>query len=165
MPTNSASEAAIRNDDMPTFTRLLASPSSPPPLDLLILAAKFSRPIPFSHLLTTYPALNSSLNSDPLLLAALTGGSIPIWRLILEHEPSAKDHRFGHFGIVVDRCVFNGDKDLLEFLLAEGARVEETGRRILVRAEVCGASQEIKDLLLRYGARKDFNEDGEVEAE
>ena len=57
----------------------------------------------------------------------------------------------------------DGNKDLMEFLFAEGARVEETGKRILLRAEVCGASEEIKELLIRYGARRDWNEDGDWE--
>ena len=63
--------------------------------------------------------------------------------------------RFGHYGTVVERCVQGHKKELLEYLLAEGARVEQTGRPILLRAKVCGASEEIKELLIRYGATTD----------
>ena len=49
-----------------------------------------------------------------------------------------------------------GKKELLEYLLGEGARVEGTGRPILLRAEVCRADEGIKEVLIRYGARKDF---------
>ena len=54
-----------------------------------------------------------------------------------------------------------GEKELLEYLLSQGARVELTGRRILSRAEVCGADEEIKEILVRYGARQDFSDEEE----
>ena len=73
--------------------------------------------------------------------------------------------RFGHYGTVVERCVQGHKKELLEYLLAEGARVEQTGRPILVRAKVCGASEEIKELLIRYGATTDLPDEEEAELE
>ena len=68
--------------------------------------------------------------------------------MILEHEPTAKNKRFGHYGTVIERCVMGDKKELLEFLLGEGAGVEITGRPILLRAQVCGASEDIKELLI-----------------
>ncbi len=53
----------------------------------------------------------------------------------------------------------------MEYLLAEGARVEQTGRPILPRAKVCGASEEIKELLIRYGATTDLPDKEEAELE
>lgn len=50
-------------------------------------------------------------------------------------------------------------KELLEYLLGEGARVEQTGRPILLRATACGASEEIRELLVRYGATTDLPDD------
>lgn len=51
-----------------------------------------------------------------------------------------------------------GDKkELLEYLLGEGARVEMTGGPILLRAKMCGASEEIRELLVRYGPTTDLD--------
>ncbi len=59
--------------------------------------------------------------------------------------------------------MIGGERVLLEYLLAEGARVEATGRPILLRARLCGASEEIKELLVRYGARPVSKEEEEEE--
>lgn len=40
-----------------------------------------------------------------------------------------------------------GKKELLVYLLGEGARVEGTGRPILLRAELCGADDESEKIL------------------
>ena len=53
--------------------------------------------------------------------------------------------------------------ELLEYLLAEGARVEMSGRPILLRARLCGVSEEMKELLVRYGATTNFQEEEEEE--
>ena len=53
--------------------------------------------------------------------------------------------------------------ELLEYLLAQGARVETPGRPILLRARLYGASEEMKELLVRYGATTDFDEEEEEE--
>lgn len=58
-----------------------------------------------------------------------------------------------------------GKTELLAFLLQEGARMEMTGRPILLRAGVCGASEEIRELLVRYGATTDFEDEEGVEGE
>ena len=167
MPANATLESAIIANDLPTLS-LLTSPSLSPtgPLQALTLSARLSRPLAFSHILTQHPNLTDSLRTEPLLLSALTGASVPIWRIILEHEPMAKNMRFGHHGTVVERCVQGHKKELLEYLLTEGARVEQTGRPILLRAKVCGASEEIKELLIRYGATTDLpdKEMAELEA-
>ncbi|MCJ1348807.1 hypothetical protein MMC31_007040, partial [Peltigera leucophlebia] len=157
MPANPTLESAILANDLPACS-LLTSPttSTTDPLHALSLSARLSRPLAFAHLLTLHPSLTDSLNTEPFLLAALTGGSVPIWRIILAHEPTAKDRRFGHYGTVVERCVMGKKKELLEYLLGEGARVE---RPILLRAKACGASEEIRELLVRYGATTDLPDD------
>lgn len=43
--------------------------------------------------------------------------------------------------------------------------MEQTGRPILLRAKVCGASEEIKELLIRYGATTDLSDEEEAELE
>ncbi|MCJ1267961.1 hypothetical protein MMC22_007847 [Lobaria immixta] len=129
MPANSNLESAILANDLPACSLLTSSTTSTTdPLHALSLSARLSRPLAFAHLLTLHPSLTDSLNTEPLLLAALTGGSVPIWRIILAHEPTAKNRRFGHYGTVVERCVMGEKKELLEYLLGEGARVEMTGR-------------------------------------
>lgn len=52
-----------------------------------------------------------------------------------------------------------GKAELLDFLLGEGAMVESGGGSILLRARVCGAGEEMEGLLVRYGARTEFEED------
>ena len=54
-------------------------------------------------------------------------------------------------------------KERWEYLLGEGAREELTGKPILLRAKVCGASDEIRELLVRYGAMTDLVDDKVVE--
>lgn len=160
-----ALETAILTDNLHALSEILtsSSPPAPSPLHALSLSARLSRPVAFSYLLTEYPELTSSLNTQSFLLEALTGASVPIWRIILAHKPTAKNRRFGHFGTVVERCVMDGEKELLEYLLGEGARVELMGGRVLLRAEVCGADEEIKELLVRYGARQDFSDEEEAQ--
>ncbi|KAK3177882.1 hypothetical protein OEA41_000014 [Lepraria neglecta] len=165
MPGNNPTlETAILTDNLPALSHLLTflSPPAPSPVHALTLSARLSRPVAFSHLLTHNPDLILSLNTESFLLSALTGGSVPIWRIILAHEPTAKNRRFSHYGTVVERCVVEGKKELLEYLLGEGARVEGTGRPILLRPEVCGADEEIKEVLVRYWARKDFANEEEA---
>ena len=84
---------------------------------------------------------------------------------MLQHEPTTKDRRFGHFGTVVEQCVQAHKQELLEFLLSEGARVEQVGRLIIVRAVVCGVTEDSKQLLVRYGATTDFHDEEKVETE
>ena len=43
--------------------------------------------------------------------------------------------------------------------------MEQTGRPILLRAMVCGASEEIKELLIRYGATTDVPDEEMAELE
>lgn len=164
-PANRTLESAILANDLSSLTHLTSPITTPPTtaLDALSLTARLSRPVAFLHLLNQHPSLTSSLATEPLLLAALTGGSVPIWRIILSHEPMAKNRRFGHYGTVVERCVTGAKTELLAFLLQEGARVEMTGRPILLRAKVCGASEEIRELLVRYGATTDFEDEEGVE--
>ena len=166
MPANTTLKDAILANDLPTISLLTCtSISSIDPLHALTVSASLSRPLAFSHILRQHSSLTKYLNTEPLLLSALTGASVPIWRIILTHEPTAKNRRFGHFGTVVEQCVQGHKKELLEYLLAEGARVEQTGMPILVMAMVCGASEEIRDLLIRYGAMTDFPDEGKVEME
>lgn len=163
MHANHTLETAILTDDLSTLSDLLASPpyTSGTPLQALSLSARLSRSVAFSHLLSRHPTLTDSFKTQALLLNALDGGSVLIWRIILAHRPEAKNQRFGHFGTVIERCVIEGKMELLEYLLAEGATVEMPGRPILLRARLCGASEEMKELLVRYGATTDFEEEEE----
>lgn len=54
-------------------------------------------------------------------------------------------------------------KELLEYLLGEVARVELTGKPVLLRAKVFGASEEIRELLVRYGATTGLADDEAAE--
>ena len=47
----------------------------------------------------------------------------------------------------------DGKKELLELLLADEARMEMTGGPVLLRARMCGESDEIREVLVEYGAR------------
>lgn len=166
IPDDVLLKTAILTDDLPALSHLLTPPSPPTltPLHAFTLSAKLSRPVSFDYLLAHHPDLASSLRTDSLLLNALTGDCVPVWRIILAHEPGAKDHRFGHFGTVVERCVSWNMKELLRYLLGEGAKVEQwRGKPILLRAEIFEADEEIKEMLVRYGARTDFAD--EVESE
>ena len=155
---------AILSDDLPTLFHLLENPSASTitPVYALVVSTRLSRPVSFDYLLAQHPDLASSLGTESLLLAALTGDCVPIWRTILTYEPGAKNHRFGHHGTVIDMCVSSNKKELLQYLLGEGARVE-LGKSVLLRAEFFEADEEIKDMLVRYGARTDFAEEREPE--
>jgi len=166
----SAIETAVLADDLTTLDKLLATPADarpavPLPLPALMFSALKSRPLSFQHILQTHPNLQAELNNRSLLLKAIDGG-VPIWNVILEHRPEAKNQRFGHYGTVVERCVMDGEEELLTFLLEKGARVErEGGIPVLRRAELCGASENIKAVLRKHGARTEWrdseDEDGE----
>ena len=157
-------ETAILSDDLPTLSHLpeTTSPTTLTPIDALLLSAKLSRPTSFDYLLTHHPDLASSLRTESLLYAALDGDCIPVWRAILAHDPEAKNHRFGHHGTVIEMCMSSKQKELLRYLLGEGARVE-LGKSVLLRAEFFEADEEIKDMLVQYGARTDFAEEREPE--
>lgn len=166
MPVYTTLKEAILANDLPTLSLLTCTTiSAIGPFNALTMSACLSRPLAFSHILGQHSSLTKSLNTDPLLLSALTGASVPIWRIILKHEPTAKNRRFCHYGTVVEQCVQGHKKELLEYLLGEGARVEQTGRPILLRAKVCGASEEIKELLIKYGATTDLPDEEMAELE
>ena len=160
MPANPTLESTILANDLPTMSLLTSPPtSSTDLLHALTLSASLSRPLAFSHLLTQHPSLTDSLYDRSLLLLALGDANVPIWRIILAHKPGAKDRHFGHHGTVVERCVQSGYIELLKYLLGEGARVERTDKPIMLRAMVCEASEEMKELLIRYGATTNFSEE------
>lgn len=160
LPThaNNTLETAILADDLSALSDLCAYPPYTP-LHALIRFACLSRSVAFSHLLSCHPSLTDSFKTDDLLFAALGGGSVSIWRIILAHRPEAKNQRFGHYGTVLEQCVMMKNMELLKYLLAEGARVEMPGRPILLRARLCGASEEMNELLLSYGATTEFDEE------
>jgi hypothetical protein len=167
-------EAAILVDDLGTLDELLATPTEITPAQAVpdedsdsapVKALKFSalktRPLSFQHILETY-GLRSELSDRSVLLNAIDGG-VPIWKIILEHAPSAKNYRFGHYGSVVERCIMWGEEELLTFLLENGAQVErEGGIPALKRAELCDASEGIKAVLRKHGARTEWT-DSEAE--
>ena len=157
-------KTAVLSDDLPTLSHLLEkpSPSNFKPIDALLLSARLSWPISFDYLLAHHRDLISSLKTESLLLAALTGDCVPVWRTILAHEPRAKNHRFGHHGTGIEMCVSSRQKELLRYLLGEGARVE-LGKSVLLRAEFFEADEETKDMLVQYGARTNFAEEREPE--
>lgn len=81
-------------------------------------------------------------------------------RLHLAHHPrpSARGQCFARFGTVIEGCVVREKMELLEYSLAQRADVEMLGMPILLRARLYGASEEVKELLVRYGATANFDE-------
>ena len=78
-------------------------------------------------------------------------GSIEIWRIILEHDPGWKDHEFsGHRGCVLEIVVEFGKKELLEFLLKEGADTDRAGDPVLELARARRAGPEMMELIRKY---------------
>ncbi|MCJ1467383.1 hypothetical protein MMC07_006007 [Pseudocyphellaria aurata] len=152
-------ERAVLANDRFSLDHLISSDKTPPTaaLDALHLSAQLSRPDVFSYLLHQHPRLTSSLASDEFLYAAVEGSSIPIWRIILSHKPSAKSHQFGHRGTLLEICVSGQKIELLSFLLQEGAK---PGTRILIRAKLFGASGETEELLRSYGATIEPEDEG-----
>ena len=51
-------------------------------------------------------------------------------RLPLAHQPGAKDCRFVHHGTVVELCVSSNKKELLRYLLGEGAKLDHWGGEV-----------------------------------
>ena len=90
-------------------------------------SAKYSNAALFRALLDRYPVLLSpeNRNLEHILRTAVTGGGVPIWKVLLEHNAGWKDHEFaGHRGVVLKIAAQYGSKDLLEFLLKEGADLD-----------------------------------------
>ena len=74
-----------------------------------------------------------------------------IWEIILEHDPRWKDHDFsGHKGCVLEFAVEFGKKEILEFLLREGADTDRAGDPVLELARMRGAGSEILELIKKY---------------
>ena len=74
-----------------------------------------------------------------------------IWEIILEHDPRWKDHEFsGHKGYVLEFAVKFGKKEVLEFLLREGADTDRAGDPVLELARMRGAGSEILELIKKY---------------
>ena len=95
------------------------------------------------------------LQSHTLGCHAMEGG-VEIWQVLLRHQPGLKNQHYGHAGSVVEHCVKHDHIDLLRYLLEQGAAVEDEDRPILQMAEVMDASDEIKGLLVKYGANVDW---------
>lgn len=86
-----------------------------------------------------------------------TNGGVEAWKVLLSHDSGLKNIRHGHVGTVVEHCVKHGLVDVLRYLLQQGALIEEEDRPVLQVAEVVGASKEIQDLLISYGADVDWD--------
>ncbi|KAL8646292.1 MAG: hypothetical protein Q9226_006926, partial [Calogaya cf. arnoldii] len=113
----------------------------------------------FRYLVTEYPTLltGSNRNIEGILSGAIAGG-VPIWKIILEKEPSWKDYEFSEYhGCVLEKVLWmeqrtegSAERDLLQFLLEEGADTDREGDPILETFRCMGASKEIMDLVRKY---------------
>lgn len=78
-------------------------------------------------------------------------GGVGIWKIIVDHDPRWKDHEFsGHQGCVLEFAVDLGKKELLEFLLREGADTIRAGDPVLKLARMRGAASEMLELIKKY---------------
>ena len=106
----------------------------------------------FHYLIDQHPSLLSTTNRtvERILINAIDGG-VGIWEIILEHDPRWKDHEFsGHKGYVLEFAVKFGKKEVLEFLLREGADTDRAGDPVLELARMRGAGSEILELIKKY---------------
>ena len=106
----------------------------------------------FRYLSNQYPSLLSTWNHniEDILVNAIEGG-VDIWKIILDHDPHWKDHEFGaHKDYVLERVVEYEEKELLEFLLKEGADTDREGAPVLEEARLRGADSETLELIKKY---------------
>lgn len=92
--------------------------------------------------------------SQTLRLNAITGG-VEIWKVLLAYDREVIQWGFGHRADLIGMVVNGGDVALLAFLLSEGADVEQSHfayKPVLKFAKDEEASQEVVDLLVKYGA-------------
>ncbi|KAL8748678.1 MAG: hypothetical protein Q9184_007151 [Pyrenodesmia sp. 2 TL-2023] len=144
------------NPGPPDFSEHL--PRSDPihhPHDFLVREAAYNGNANlFRYLVTEYHLLSHSSNIEYILFGAITGGGIPIWKIILELEPQWKDHEFyEHHGVVLEKVVEYGGpdkKDLLQFLLEEGADLGGVTEPPLKTFRALGAGKEILEMVERY---------------
>lgn len=116
---------------------------------LLERAANFANVAVMQYVLKRNPELDLR---NHILACNATNGGVEAWKVLLRHDAGLKDIRHGHAGTVVEHCVKHGHVDVLRYLLEQGALVEEEDRPVLQVAEVVGASKEIQELLISYGA-------------
>ncbi|KAI9688251.1 MAG: hypothetical protein M1822_001757 [Bathelium mastoideum] len=122
-----------------------------PEQSLLGAAAMHNNTAIFRYILERTPSL---LTKQKTGLQAFEGG-VDIWKVILQLNHSLVNWEFGHSGNTVGFAVQRGDPSLLDFFLSEGADVEHSHvayKPVLPFAKDIGASQEVIDLLLKYGA-------------
>ncbi len=125
------------------------------PLQFLVLgAASNGNTALFRYLVTEHHLLSHNRNTEHILFSAITGGGVPIWKIILEVEPQWKDHEFyEHHGVVLEKVVqFGGPdkKELLQFLLDEGAELCGVGDPPLKTLRALGAEKDILDMAEKY---------------
>ena len=74
-----------------------------------------------------------------------------IWKIILDHDPNWMDYEFGrHRGCVLELVLKYKRKELLEFLLKEGADTDRAGDPVLEMARLHGADSETMELIKKY---------------
>ena len=74
-----------------------------------------------------------------------------MWKIILEHDSRWMDHEFSaHRGCVLEFVVKYKHKELLEFLLKEGADTDRAGDPVLELARLHGADSETMELIKKY---------------
>ncbi|KAL2046381.1 hypothetical protein N7G274_001828 [Stereocaulon virgatum] len=115
-------------------------------------SARLGNTAVFRYLNNQYPSLLSTHNRcvESILVNAIDGG-VGIWKIILEHHPSWKNHEFsGHKGCVLEFALELRNKDVLEFLLREGADTDRAGDPLLELARRRGAESEILELIKKY---------------
>ena len=78
-------------------------------------------------------------------------GGVSIWKIILEHDPNWKDCEFrAHRGCVLEHVIKYKHKELLEFLLKEGADTDRAGDPVLEMGRLHRADSETMELIKKY---------------
>ncbi|KAI4176706.1 MAG: hypothetical protein LQ346_007830 [Caloplaca aetnensis] len=124
------------------------------PLQFLVREAAYNgNAALFRYLVTEHHLLTANRNVEYILINAITGG-LPIWKTILEAEPQWKDHEFyGHRGVILEKVVeFGGPdkKELLQFLLDEGADLGGVIEPPLKTFRALGAGKDILEMVEKY---------------
>lgn len=130
------------------------SPTHNPTQYLICESARYGNCDLFRYLLTEYPPFLSGANRrnlERLLVIAMVGG-VDIWKIILEYKPHLKDYEFsGHQGCVLEMALRLGPhKDLLEFLLKEGADTDRAGDPVLESFRRMGAESDVLEMVRNY---------------
>lgn len=134
------------------------------PLQFLVRQSAYYSNVPlFRYLLSQNPFMITgyeNANVQAILKAAISGGGIPIWEVLLEYNSGFKEVEFhGHHGYVIEFVAESENFELLEYLLKMGTDMDRCGDPVLDVAKLLRVDRKRLEIIEKYSKLQALREE------